>query len=123
MLGNPFFLNECCRFVNENYSDNPAESQFDPSFVAVYLNEGATSTFRYVALSTGWEGGTYLAEDNIQAGQGFFVRAMNDLSEFTFTRDMQVHDVDVPMLKSTEGNEKWPGLRLSLKSGLRSVRH
>ncbi len=118
LLGNPFASSmSVAGFVNENYSDNPAESQFDPSFVALYLNEGATSTFRYVALSTGWEGGTYLAEDNIQAGQGFFVRAMNDLSEFTFTRDMQVHDVDVPMLKSTESNEKWPGLRLSLKSG------
>lgn len=118
LLGNPFASSmSVAGFISENYSIIPADSQFDPSFVALYLNDGATSTYRYVALSTGWEGGTYLAEDNIQAGQGFFVRAMNDLSEFTFTRDMQVHDVEVPMLKSAKNDERWPGLKLSLKSG------
>jgi len=78
---------------------------------------GNAAEYKYVSISTGWEGGDYLDEPNIQAGQGFFVLAMDDLSTFTFTRDMQRHDIDVPMLKSTKTDDRWPGLQLKVKSG------
>lgn len=116
LLGNPFTSSmSVARFIGENSSLTPADNQFDPSYVALYLFDGANNAYRYVALSTGWEGGDYLNEDNIQAGQGFFVLAMNDLSTFKFTRSMQEHDVDVPMLKSAEADNRWPGLQLTVK--------
>jgi hypothetical protein len=116
LLGNPFTSSmSVAGFIGENYSATHADSQFDPSYVALYINDGASNSFRYVSLSTGWEGGTYLNEDNLQAGQGFFVLAMNDLSKFTFTRSMQVHDVDVPMLKSAKVDDRWPGVQLKVK--------
>ena len=118
LLGNPFASSvSVAGFIGENYSATHAESQFDPSYVALYLNEGATNSYKYAAISTGWEGGDYLDVENIQAGQGFFVLAMNDNSEFTFTREMQVHDVTVPMLKSSKTDDRWPGLKLTARAG------
>jgi hypothetical protein len=58
-----------------------------------------------------------LNENYIQAGQGFFVLAMNDGSEFTFKRSMQGHDTDVSLLKSAKTDSPWPGLQLKVSSG------
>ncbi len=115
LLGNPYpSALRVSDFINANYSSVPANSNFDPNYVALYLYDGVT--FYYVANSTGWPGGSELNEDFIQAGQGFFVLAMNDNSEFTFTRSMQGHDTDVPLLKSARQRERWPGLQLKVES-------
>jgi len=114
LLGNPYpSALRVADFIAANYNDVPAYSNFDPNYVALYLYDGVT--FYYVANSTGWPGGAELNEDYIQAGQGFFVLAMNDASTFTFTRSMQGHDTDVPLLKSAKTMDRWPGLQLKVE--------
>ena len=56
-------------------------------------------------------------ENYIQAGQGFFVLAMNDVSLFTFRPSMRGHDTDVLLLKSAKTDESWPGLQLKVRFG------
>jgi hypothetical protein len=115
LLGNPYpSALRVSDFIEANYSSIPANSNFDPNYVALYLYDGIA--FHYVANSTGWPGGSELNEDYIQTGQGFFVLAMNDNSEFTFSRSMQGHDTDVPLLKSAEQGDRWPGLQLKVGS-------
>lgn len=118
LLGNPFAsaLN-VGEFIDYNNGTSWTDSQFDPSYVALYIHDGSAGSYKYVSNSTGWEGGDYLDQPDIPAGQGFFVLAMDDLSTFTFTRDMQVHDATVPMLKSTGDDNRWPGLQLKVKLG------
>jgi N-acetylneuraminic acid mutarotase len=117
MLGNPYTSAiNAMTFVN--YGRNLAN--FEPSYKAVYLYDGdytGHNRFYYIGLPTGW--GTSLSpETHIQAGQGFFVLAMNDTSTFTFTRSMQEHSTGTTFLKSTGGtNGRWPGLQLKARSG------
>ena len=70
--------------------------------------------YYYLANSTGWPSGLELNETHIQAGQGFFVLAMNDNSEFQFTRAMQEHSTGTAMLKSS-GGTKTAGRDCSLR--------
>lgn len=117
LLGNPYpsaILVE--DFIAANYSAVPGQSRFDPNHVALYLFDGTVRRYYYLARSTGWPSGTELNETHIQAGQGFFVMAMNDGSEFQFTRAMQDHSTGTPMLKSGGGADgRWPGLQLKVK--------
>jgi hypothetical protein len=116
LLGNPYTsAMSVSAFIDANYSVTPANSKFDPNYVALYLFNG--STYNYVAKSTGWPDGTYLSATHIQVGQGFFVLAMNDLSAFTFTRSMQGHNTGVSLLKSAKAEDRWPGLQLKVKYG------
>jgi len=111
LLGNPYTsaLN-VGSFISRN------SSQFDPNYLALYLYDG--SDYRYVSNPVGtWLSGTAMNENFIQAGQGFFVLAMNDASQFTFTRSMQGHDTDVLLLKSASASESWPGLQLNVQYG------
>jgi hypothetical protein len=103
-------------FIEANYNITPSLSQFDPNYVALYLFDGTSRQYYYLARSTGWPSGTELNETHIQAGQGFFVLAMNDGSEFQFTRAMQEHSTGTPMLKSVGAADgRWPGLQLKVK--------
>ena len=95
-------------------AQHPRLSQFDPNYVALYLFDGTARRYYYLASSTGWPSGLELNETHIQAGQGFFVLAMNDNSEFTFTRAMQEHSTATPMLKSGAADNRWPGLQLKV---------
>jgi len=111
LLGNPYTsaLN-VGSFITGN------STQFDPNYMALYLYDG--SDYRYVSNPVGtWLSGTAMNENFIQAGQGFFVLAMNDASEFTFKRTMQGHDTDVLLLKSASAGESWPGLQLNVRYG------
>ena len=114
LLGNPYpSAINASAFIGANYSATPELSQFDPNYVALYLFDGTSRRYYYVANSTGWPSGTDLSATHIQAGQGFFVLAMNDNSEFTFTRAMQEHNTGTAMLKSSgETDDRWPGLQL-----------
>lgn len=115
LIGNPYpSALRVSDFIDANYSSVPANSNFDPNYVALYLYDG--TSYYYVANSTGWPGGAELDEEYIQAGQGFFVLAMNDESEFTFSRSMQGHDIDVELLKSAKNRTRWPGLQLSVEN-------
>jgi len=117
LLGNPYTSAiEAQGFIDANYNHIPAQSQFDPNYVALYLFDGTTRRYYYLAGSTGWPNGTELNETHVQAGQGFFVLAMNDYSEFRFTRAMQEHSTGTPMLKSAAADARWPGLQLKVKS-------
>ncbi|MCU0458725.1 MAG: DUF2341 domain-containing protein [Bacteroidales bacterium] len=111
LLGNPYTSAlDVGSFITVN------STQFDPNYKALYLYDG--SDYRYVSNPVGsWLSGTAMNENFIQAGQGFFVLAMNDASEFTFNRTMQGHDTDVLLLKSASAGESWPGLQLNLRSG------
>ncbi|HOT16759.1 MAG TPA: DUF2341 domain-containing protein [Bacteroidales bacterium] len=114
LLGNPYpSAISANAFIGANYSATPELSQFDPNYVALYLFDGTERRYYYLANSTGWPSGTELSATHIQAGQGFFVLAMNDNSEFTFTRAMQEHSTATAMLKSSgETDDRWPGLQL-----------
>ena len=110
LLGNPF---TSAMRVDEFITANA--SQFDPYYVALYIFDG--TNFRYIGNTTGWPNATEMDVDHIQAGQGFFVLAMNNTSSFTFSRDMQEHATNVLLLKSSATEERWPGLLLKAISG------
>jgi hypothetical protein len=115
MLGNPFtsaFL--VSDFINTN------TGSFDPNYVAVYLYDGASTDhqqYYYIGESTGWGQGIPGSQLHVQAGQGFFVLAMNNYSTFTFDRSMQQHSTAAVMYKSAKAQSRWPGLQLKVKSG------
>ena len=110
LLGNPF---TSAMRVDEFITANT--SQFDPYYVALYIFDG--TNYRYIANSTGWPNASEMDVDHIQAGQGFFVLAMNNTSSFTFSRDMQEHATNVLLLKSSAAEERWPGLLLKVSAG------
>lgn len=116
LLGNPYTSAiEVQQFIDANFSETPALSQLDPNYVALYLFDGTSRRYYYVAGSTGWPSGTELDETHIQAGQGFFALAMNDNSEFHFTQAMQEHMTGTNMLKSAGATDnRWPGLQLKV---------
>jgi hypothetical protein len=120
MLGNPFpSALLVSKFLEANYSSTPALSNFDPNYVAIYLYDGTVSPkgkYYYISNSSGWWSNE-LSQTHIQAGQGFFVLAMNDYSTFTFDRSMQDHAVKDLMLKSTKEAGRWPGLSLIVRHG------
>jgi len=116
LLGNPYPSSiSVDDFIAANYSSTPSFSQFDPNYVALYLFDGTARRYYYLANSTGWPSGLELNETHVQAGQGFFVLAMNDNSVFTFSRSMQEHSTGTPMLKSGGVRDnRWPGLQLKV---------
>lgn len=115
LLGNPYpSAINASAFIDANYNATPSLSQFDPNYVALYLFDGTSRRYYYLANSTGWPSGTDLSATHIQAGQGFFVLAMNDNAEFQFTRAMQEHSTATAMLKSGETDDRWPGLQLKV---------
>ena len=116
LLGNPSTSAiSVASFISANYNIEPTLSQFDPNYVALYLYNG--NSYYYVSNFTGWTDGDELDQDYIQTGQGFFVLAMNDKSTFTFTKSMQSHSTGAILLKSNLPGDRWPGLRLKVKSG------
>ena len=118
LLGNPYASAiVASEFIDANYNVTPSLSQFDPNYVALYLFDGTQRRYFYIAKSTGWPGGGELSETHVQAGQGFFVLAMNDNSEFLFTRAMQEHSTGTNMLKSAGTDDRWPGLQLKVNYG------
>jgi hypothetical protein len=111
LLGNPF---TSAILVSSFISAN--STAFDPNYMAVYLYDpsvGTKGTYYYIGNSTGWSTG--LSQTHIQAGQGFFVMAMNDYATFNLTRSMQEHATADAVLKSTKSEERWPGLRIKAK--------
>lgn len=120
LLGNPYTsaLN-VSGFIEANFNSDWHLSNFDPNYVALYLYNG--STYQYVTKDdtgwqTNWPNGTYLDAECLQAGQGFFVLAMNDGVSFRFSPSMQQHMPDAALLKSAKPAERWPGLALIAKT-------
>ena len=112
LLGNPFSsaINSAL-FISTNSAD------LDPFYQALYVYDGVNGVYKYSAASVpgypvGAEHGSV-----IQAGQGFFVLANNYGVQFDFDPLMQVHNTDVPLLKSTGKEYAWPGLQLKVKYG------
>ena len=105
MLGNPFTsAMETSAFIDAN------TSSFDPNYLAVFIYDG----------SVGEHGTFYSDMPYIQAGQGFFVMAMNNNVPFSFTpgsAGMQRHSTSAIMLKSSSSGESWPGLKLKVRYG------
>ena len=118
LLGNPFpSAISATAFIDANFSTTPALNNIDPNYVALYLYDGTVGPhgkYYYVSISTGWWG-EVLSQMHIQAGQGFFVMAMNDLSVFHFDRSMQEHAPQDKMYKSAKKEGRWPGLLLKVK--------
>jgi hypothetical protein len=113
LLGNPF---TSAMLVTSFISANT--SSFDPNYLAVYIYNptiGTKGTYYYIGNSTGWGSGT--SQTHVQAGQGFFVMAMNDNSTFTFSNSMQEHATTDAIYKSTKSEERWPGLQLKAEYG------
>jgi hypothetical protein len=116
LLGNPYTSSLLVEnFITANYNLIPEYSQFDPNYVAVYLWYRPERKYYFIGRSTGW--GEDLGATHIQAGQGFFVLAMNDNSTFTFTKDMQDHSPSAVILKSGKSRDRWPGLQLKVTYG------
>ena len=112
LLGNPFTSAMNARtFVTVN------AGVFDPNYQAVYLYDGTAGTYYYIANSTGWPSGDFLDRAHIQAGQGFWALAYYNNVDFSFTPGMQEHSNQVPMLKSAATDDRWPGIRLEVRSG------
>ncbi len=111
LLGNPFTSAMLVSsFINAN------KFEFDPNYVAVYLYDpsiGTKGAYYYIGNSTGW--GTGTSQTHVQAGQGFYVMAMNDSSTFNFTTTMQEHAATDAVFKSTKSEERWSGLRIKVK--------
>jgi len=81
MLGNPY-TSAIDGMVFVDYERN--EANFEPSYQAIYVYDGAVeghNTFHFISRTTGWGDPP---QTQVQAGQGFFVLAMNDTSTFTF---------------------------------------
>lgn len=120
LLGNPYTsaLNVLA-FIAANNGSGGGQNNFDPNYEAVYLYDGSKpphGKYYFIGVSDGW--GSELTETTaIQAGQGFFVAAMNDKSTFVFNKNMQVHNTAVLMLKSTKPQNPWPGVELSATLG------
>lgn len=112
LLGNPY---TSAILVTDFLTTNTGS--FDPNYIAVFLYDG--SSYNYIGYSTGWEvdNPTQLSQSHIQAGQGFFVLAMNNYSTFTFDRSMRGHSTGAVMFKSTKEEGRWPGLQLKVKTG------
>jgi hypothetical protein len=121
LLGNPYpSAMSVEAFINANYNADWNFSSFDPNYVALFLYNG--STYQYVTKDdTGWDtempNGTLLNSAYIQAGQGFFVLAMNDGVTFDFSRSMQAHSTGSVLLKSKKEGDRWPGLSLKVSNG------
>ncbi len=121
LFGNPYpSAMSVEAFIDANYNADWNYSSFDPNYVALYLYNG--STYQYVTRdetgwSTEWPNGDYLDAAYIQAGQGFFVLAMNDGAEFNFSRSMQAHSTGSVLLKSRSQGDRWPGLSLKVSNG------
>ncbi|MBE0676059.1 MAG: T9SS type A sorting domain-containing protein, partial [Bacteroidales bacterium] len=116
LLGNPYTSAiNAVAFVTDH------TSQFDPNYVAVYVYDGTIGTkgaFTYIAATEpGEDMGGSLGTSTIQAGQGFFVLALNDFSTFTFTHSLKTHDTSVRLAKSSGTPEPWPGLELKAQYG------
>ena len=111
LMGNPY---TSAINVSGFAADN--SGQFDPNYVAVYLYDGNSYWFIGSPID-GWDENEpeSITETHIQAGQGFFVLALNDGSTFTFKRSMQEHNADVSLLKSGKTGNAWPGFRLKAK--------
>lgn len=117
LLGNPYTSAiDAEAFVTYN------STRFDPNYVAVYVYDGTVGekgVYKYIAPSV--PGQTFsgsFGNSDVQAGQGFFVLAMNDFSTFTFTPAMRGHNSSVPMTKKSGGDNPWPGMVLKAKYGM-----
>jgi adhesin HecA-like repeat protein len=124
LLGNPFTsamrVGGTGGFLDDNDGDGsiPTNS-FDPNYVAVYIYDGDSYYYRGkdVNFPDPYQGEDPANEmfgfDNVQAGQGFFVLAMKNGVVFHFDREMQTHATNTLMLKSTDAEQVWPGIRLT----------
>lgn len=90
-------------------------SQFDPNYTAIYLYDG--SSYGYIGYPTGWNlvNPGQPSQTHLQVGQGFFVRAMNNSSAFTFAGSMQVHKTTMAY---TKAETAWPGIQLKVTQGV-----
>ena len=119
LLGNPFTsAMNAATFITENTLPVSTVNKFDPNYQALYVYDGVNSVYKYAAASAPLDPvGAESHGSYIQAGQGFFVLAIYDEVEYSFTPAMQVHNTGVTMLKSAEVEEPWPGLELKVKYG------
>lgn len=116
LLGNPFTSAlDADEFLTVNAGN------FDPNYEALYVYDGSIGTygeFYYVGTQVpGWDGDGPAGISNIQAGQGFFVLAMCNSSQFAFTPAMRTHSATTPVMKSGGSREAWPGVKLTVSDG------
>ena len=126
LLGNPFTsalkITDTDTDITNDFLNINTES-FDPSYVAVYIYNGEANQYLYQGKHTGFTDpftdpvNASFNNYNIQAGQGFFVLAEKDNVPFSFTSTMQIHNTAVPMTKSAQVDNSWPGLQLKVKYG------
>lgn len=120
LLGNPFTSALKISDSDGNSSNDflsANQGKFDPNYVAVYIYDG--DSYGYIGQSTGWttdNPSLLTGTEHVQVGQAFFVLAMNDYTEFSFKREMQVHNTTVPLLKSAGTDKRWPGIQLKARN-------
>jgi hypothetical protein len=112
LMGNPFTSSmNAGAFVLHN------AGSFDPNYEALYIYDGINDEYLYAASTIPGFEGAGSSGPTVQAGQGFFVLALYDQITFEFTPAMQVHGTAVPLLKSGETDDPWPGLKLKVRHG------
>lgn len=110
LLGNPFTsAMDAGVFIANNLT------KLDPGYQALYVYDGVNQAYKYSAASVpGYpEGDSH--GSFIQAGQGFFVLALYNDAQFSFSSNMQVHQPGTPVLKSSGSDDSWPGLQLKVR--------
>jgi len=118
-IGNPYTsainmndaANTSYNFLKTNAIDNT--STLDPSYACMYLWDDATLSYKILGnVSFGTRD---LAQNVLQAGQGFFVKAASDGVLVQFTNNMQVHQTATPF-KAPAVTTSWPGIALKAAS-------
>lgn len=115
LLGNPFTCALNVSGAGTNFIETNL-SKFFPEYAAIYLYEDGWS-WPYIGLNTGdfHSGATY--HQAIQVGQGFLLLTYGEGVVFDITPDMQIHETDIPLIKSAQKDNEWFGLNLSVTNG------
>jgi hypothetical protein len=122
-IGNPYTsainmnnaANASYNFLKTNAIDNT--STLDPSYACMYLWDDATLSYKILGnVSFGTRN---LAQNVLQAGQGFFVKAASDGVIVQFTNNMQAHQTATPF-RAPAVTTSWPGITLTATSAATS---
>lgn len=81
-------------------------SALDPSYAALYIYDPATPAY-YKIINNSASAGRYIAQDYLQAGQGFLVKSALGGGTISFTHGMKYHQSANPFYKKTTKESDW----------------
>ncbi len=103
LLGNPYTSAiSATSFLSTN------TDKIDPNYLTAYLYDAEGDSYSMLSVLDG---------GNIQAGQGFWIMAMNNGVTVNFATSMQTHGTGTLMHKSAPVADSWPELKLKVSQG------